>query len=254
MKVRLALAWFGYGSGRFSFRFAREKRVYTTTVQLSSLGLSPDPKVTEPKSYGVYHLLGKTREKGIHHTSGKMDISENQKRRVSTVAVYTLFFPVRNDSNSQEPKKEPQSLKIARTAPKKFLNNSRALPNKTWRVPNPRGANPLVAERAPWRSSQSCVTGGQQPIRNPYRFLSFLLHTWQPLCDPDSHSWGRLFQLAGLAPGGVRHSPENKGFEANRTRKFTRKFGKIFVAQVLWGVPFLSLKQFRLLFLRHLEE
>ena len=63
-----------------------------------------------------------------------------------------------------------------------------------WRVPNPPVANPLVAQRAPWRSSQSCVTGGQQPIENPYRFLSFLLHTWQPLCDP---SWGMLFQLPG---------------------------------------------------------
>ena len=69
--------------------------------------------------------------------------------------------------------------------------------NVIWRVPNPPGANPLVAERAPWRSSQSCVTGGQQTIGNPYRFLSFLLHTWQPLCDPNSHSWGRLFQLPG---------------------------------------------------------
>ena len=68
---------------------------------------------------------------------------------------------------------------------------------KNWRVPNPPGANPLVAERASWRSSQSCVTGGQQPIGNPYRFLSFLLHTWQPLCDPNSHSWGRLFPLPG---------------------------------------------------------
>ena len=26
-----------------------------------------------------------------------------------------------------------------------------------------------------------------------------------------------------------------QGFEANRTRKFTRKFGEIFVAKVLWG-------------------
>ena len=34
----------------------------------------------------------------------------------------------------------------------------------SWQVPNPPGANPLVAERAFWRSSQSCVTGGQQPI------------------------------------------------------------------------------------------
>ena len=71
----------------------------------------------------------------------------------------------------------------------------------SWRVPNPPGANPLVAERAPGRSS------GQQPIRNPYRFLSFLLHTWQPLCDPNSHSWGRarkaLSATRGLAPGGL---------------------------------------------------
>ena len=66
-----------------------------------------------------------------------------------------------------------------------------------WRVPNPPGANPLVAERALWRSSQSCVTGGQQPIGNPCRFLSFLLRTWQPLCDPNSHLWGSLFQLPG---------------------------------------------------------
>ena len=62
-----------------------------------------------------------------------------------------------------------------------------------WRVPNLPGANPLVAESAPWRSSQSCMTRDQQPIGNPYRFLSFLLHAWQP----NSHSWGRLFQLRG---------------------------------------------------------
>ena len=28
---------------------------------------------------------------------------------------------------------------------------------------------------------------------------------------------------------------KNKGFKANRTRKFTRKFGEIFAAKVLWG-------------------
>ena len=32
-----------------------------------------------------------------------------------------------------------------------------------------------------------------------------------------------------------RHYPIKQGFEANRTRKFTRKFGRIFVAKVLWG-------------------
>ena len=30
-------------------------------------------------------------------------------------------------------------------------------------------------------------------------------------------------------------TPQSKGLEANLTRKFTRKFGKIFVAKVLWG-------------------
>ena len=54
----------------------------------------------------------------------------------------------------------------------------------SWRVPNPPGANRLVAERAPWRSSQSGVAGSQQPIGNPYTFLSFLLHTWQPPVRP----------------------------------------------------------------------
>ena len=40
----------------------------------SFLGLSPDPGVTEQKSYGVYFFPGKTREKGIHHRSGKKGI------------------------------------------------------------------------------------------------------------------------------------------------------------------------------------
>ena len=73
---------------------------------------------------------------------------------------------------------------------------------KYWRVPNPPGANPLVAERAPWRSSQSCVTGGQQPIGNPYRFLSFLLHTWQPLCDLNSQRKA-VSATRELAPEGL---------------------------------------------------
>ena len=75
-------------------------------------------------------------------------------------------------------------------------------------MPNPPGANPLVAERAPWRPSQFRVTGGQLPIGTPYRFLSFLLHTWQPLCDPNSHSWEGSFSYQGVSTRGVRHSPE----------------------------------------------
>ena len=40
----------------------------------SFLDLLPDPEVTEKKSYGVNHCPGKTREKGIHHRSGKKGI------------------------------------------------------------------------------------------------------------------------------------------------------------------------------------
>ena len=63
--------------------------------------------------------------------------------------------------SSVEPKKNPKAKKVARTAPKNFLNNSRG--------------------------------------------LSVITHK------------------------------KNKGFEANRTKKFTRKFGETFVAKVLWA-------------------
>ena len=76
-----------------------------------------------------------------------------------------------------------------------------------WRVPNPPGANPLVAERAPWRSSQSCVTGSQQPIGNPYRFLSFLLHTRQPCATLILTRREGSFRYQGVSTRGVRHSP-----------------------------------------------
>ena len=67
----------------------------------SFLCLSPDPKVTELKKAMVFSPCfgGKTREKGIHHRSGKKGIHhrasdpEKEKRRVSTVVVYTFFFP-----------------------------------------------------------------------------------------------------------------------------------------------------------------
>ena len=59
----------------------------------------PTPRSQSKKSYGVYHFPGKTREKGIHHRSGKKGIHhrtsdpEKEKRRVSTVVVYLFFFP-----------------------------------------------------------------------------------------------------------------------------------------------------------------
>ena len=43
--------------------------------------LSPDPEVKAKRNYGVYHFfLGKTREKGIHHRSGKKGIHHSGLR------------------------------------------------------------------------------------------------------------------------------------------------------------------------------
>ena len=56
----------------------------------------PTPRSQSKKSYGVYHFPVKTREKGIHHRSGKKGIHhrasdpEKEKRGVSTVVVYTF--------------------------------------------------------------------------------------------------------------------------------------------------------------------
>ena len=40
----------------------------------------------------------------------------------------------------------------------------------------------------------------------------------EPLCDPNSHSWGRLFQLPGVSTKGVRHSPTDD-FPSKRSSK-----------------------------------
>ena len=79
------------------------------------------------------------------------------------------------------------------------------------RVPNLPGANPLVAERASWRSSQSCVTGGQQPIGTPYRFLChFLCTPGNPCATPIVTRWEGSFSYhcnQGVSTRGVRQSP-----------------------------------------------
>ena len=52
-----------------------EKRVYTSTVgPLFSQSVARPPRSQTKKSYGVYHFPGKTRDKGIHHRSGKKGI------------------------------------------------------------------------------------------------------------------------------------------------------------------------------------
>ena len=81
---------------------------------------------------------------------------------------------------------------------------------KNWRVPNPPGANPLVAERAPWRSSQSRVTGVQQPIANPYRFLSHFFCTPSNPCAAPIVTRGEgSFPYQEVSTRGFRHSPAN---------------------------------------------
>ena len=82
-------------------------------------------------------------------------------RIIIPVLVLPLHAPrrVSTSSGPSAAKKDPQKPQIARTAPKNFLNN--------WRVPNPPGANPRVAERAPWQSSQSGVEGSTAYWKSP---------------------------------------------------------------------------------------
>ena len=86
-------------------QFAGEKRVYTTTVAPLLFRSVARPRGHRAKKgYGVYHFPGKIREKGIHHRSGKKGIHhrasdpEKEKRGVSTVVVYTFFFPEFGDT------------------------------------------------------------------------------------------------------------------------------------------------------------
>ena len=89
----------GGGGGRspwflFLFPEKRTKSVYTPPLwHPSSLGLSPDPEVTEQNSYGVYHFLGKTKEKGMHHRSGKKGIQHRGLR--SLILVFWYCFGCR---------------------------------------------------------------------------------------------------------------------------------------------------------------
>ena len=74
----------------------REKRVYTTTVAPFFLGLSPDPEVTEQKKLWSIPFSWETREKGIHHRSGKKGIhhrasdTEKEKKKGLAFGVFPL--------------------------------------------------------------------------------------------------------------------------------------------------------------------
>ena len=97
------LGWPFPPSASASAFYRRKKRVYTTTVgPLFPRSVARPPEVTEQKkSYGVYDFPGRTREKGIHHRSGKRVYAiepqtrkKKKKKRISTVVVHTFFFPV----------------------------------------------------------------------------------------------------------------------------------------------------------------
>ena len=109
---------------------------------------------------------------------------ENKTKKTRTHP-QIIHFPRRN--GSKWPKKQHLTNSgLRKTEPRETetKNEGQQVEQRTWREPSPPGANPLVAERAPWKSSQSRVTGGQQPIGNPSRFLSFLLRTWHPCATP----------------------------------------------------------------------
>ena len=99
----------------------------------------PTLRSQSKKSYGVYHFPGKTREKGLHHRSGKKgkhhraSDPEKKKRRVSTVVVYPFFFP----------EKEPQES------------------SHNFRQP----VNPVVGD--PVRQAGSATTGSTGPPKSP---------------------------------------------------------------------------------------
>ena len=96
----------------------------------------------------------------------------------------------------------PKTLKSVSVTPKKDSDIV------YWRVPNPPGANPLVAERAPWRSSQSCVTGGQQPIVEIPTDSCHFFCTPGNLCATPIVTRGEgSFCHQGVSTRGVRHSP-----------------------------------------------
>ena len=99
-------------------------------------------------------LGSKKRQKALKKHSLEHSEPGAQKRSKSTpwgtFRPGPLGTPVDWDRNSiLRAKKEPQSQRIARTAPKKFLNNSRALPNQT------RVLRQIMPESSPESSAKS---------------------------------------------------------------------------------------------------
>ena len=78
---------------------------------------------------------------------------------------------------------------------------------RCWRVPNLIGANPLVAARAPWRSSQSCDRGSAaywKSLQNPVISSA----PGNPCATPIVTRGEGSFSYQGVSTRGVRHAPE----------------------------------------------
>ena len=82
-----------------------------------------------------------------------------------------------------------------------------------WQVPNLPGANPLVAERAPWRSSQSYVTGVSSLLEIPTDSCHFFCTPGNPCATPIVTRGEGSFSYQGVSTRGVRHSPGVFGHE-----------------------------------------
>ena len=73
-----------------------------------------------------------------------------------------------------------------------------------WWVPNPASANPRVAERASWPSSQSGVTGVRSLVEIPRDCYLIAPELLTPSSDLNSQSARKaLSATRGLAPGGL---------------------------------------------------
>ena len=72
---------------------------------------------------------------------------------------------------------------------------------------DPLEINPLVAERAPWRSSQSCVPGVSSLLEIPTDSCHFFCTPRNPCPTPTVTRGEGSFSYQGVSTRGVRHTP-----------------------------------------------
>ena len=135
----------------------------------------------------------------------RKDNKKNRTNRCCTLVVARLSSSYQGASGRRTV--SPRNFCDAESLAKRYSETChQACKRRDWRVPNPPGANPLIAERAPWRSSQSRATGGRQPVGNPYRFLChFFCTPGDPCATPIVTRGGGPFSYQGVSTRGVRH-------------------------------------------------